>query len=157
MIIMSDAAQTFVLADEAATEKLARQLAPKLEGRETILLDGPLGAGKTAFARALIRALCGDESMAVPSPTYTLIQPYETPAGRTIWHCDLYRIHEPEELDELGLPDMLGTGLVLIEWPDRLGVHKPAAPLEIRLDPIDNHPDQRQLHIVNPPEGFAPV
>ena len=154
---MSDPAQTFTLADEAATEKLARQLAAKLEGTETILLDGPLGAGKTAFARALIRSLCGDADMAVPSPTYTLIQPYTTPGGLTIWHCDLYRIHEPEELDELGLPDMLGTGIVMIEWPDRLGVYKPVAPLEIKLATIDNRPRKRQVTLTNAPEGVTPA
>mgnify|MGYP006433761961 CR=1 FL=1 len=150
-------ANTLILKDEQATQKLAWQLAAKLEGKETILLHGPLGAGKTAFTRALIRALCDDANMAVPSPTYTLIQPYETPGGLTIWHCDLYRIHEPEELDELGLPDMLGTGLVLIEWPDRLGVYKPAAPLEVRLDPIDNHACQRQVTLTNAPEGVTPA
>ena len=154
---MRDPSQTTTLANEAATQTLARQLAAQLQGTETILLHGPLGAGKTSFARALIRALCGDADMAVPSPTYTLIQPYESVTGQTIWHCDLYRIHEPEELDELGLPDMLGSGLVLIEWPDRLGVYKPAHALEIRLDPIDNYPDQRNITVTNPPEGFAPV
>lgn len=148
---------TFTLADEAATQDLARRLAAHLTGRETILLDGPLGAGKTAFARALIRALCDDGEMPVPSPTYTLIQPYETPSGQTIWHCDLYRLSAPEELDELGLPDMLGSVLVIVEWPDRLGVHRPAQPLEIRFVPVDNASNQRHVTITGAPEGFAPA
>ena len=154
---MNKAEQILTVADEAATQKLARDLGIQLRGRETILLHGPLGAGKTAFARPLIRSLCGDADMPVPSPTYTLIQPYETLKGQSLWHCDLYRISGPEELDELGLPDMLGTGVVLIEWPDRLGVYKPASALEIRLDPVDTCPSQRQVTLTNAPEGFTPA
>jgi tRNA threonylcarbamoyl adenosine modification protein YjeE len=148
---------THTLANEAATEALARELAAHLKGRETILLDGPLGAGKTAFARALIRAGCGAPDMAVPSPSYTLIQPYETPSGRTLWHCDLYRLSGPEELDELGLPDILGRDIVMIEWPGRMGVYRPAQAIEIRLEPADNDPHRRHITITRAPEGFVPA
>lgn len=120
------------LPDEAATIDLARRLQQALDGSLagwTILLEGELGAGKSTFARGLIRAL-GHEG-AVPSPTYTLVEPYELPAG-TIYHVDLYRISDAEELRYLGFNE-LADGLRLIEWPDRSPGLTEAADLRIRL------------------------
>ena len=94
---------------------LASRLALFLKAGDVIALSGPLGAGKTTFARALVARLGGEGE--VPSPTFALMQRYETPR-LTLTHCDFYRL-EPAELDELGLDDALSEGAVLIEWPER--------------------------------------
>ena len=120
------------LADEAATVALARELAPALRRGDVIALWGDLGAGKTRFARALIGALAG-ESEEVPSPTFTLAQSYDTSAG-VVWHFDLYRLETPEEALELGIDDALAEGIVLIEWPGRLGSLLPRDRLDLTLD-----------------------
>ncbi len=122
------------LPDEAATAALARRLAPWLKTGDVVALRGDLGAGKTSFARALIRALSGPDSAEreVPSPTFTLVQTYETPAG-PIHHFDLYRIQTPDELTEIGWDEALGLGIVLVEWPERAGNLLPAARLDLTL------------------------
>ena len=122
------------LTDEAATAALARRLAPHLEAGDVIALSGDLGAGKTSFARALIRALSGPDGSAreVPSPTFTLVQSYETRAGR-IHHFDLYRIQSPDELTEIGWDEALADGIVLVEWPDRAGTLLPPVRLDLAL------------------------
>lgn len=107
------------LADPESTETLGRELCralPEDVAGWTILLQGELGSGKSTLARAMLRE-CG-HSGAVPSPTYTLIEPYTFP-GKTIYHIDLYRIADQEELDYLGWSD-LEDGLRLIEWPERV-------------------------------------
>lgn len=124
----------FTLADEAATAALAAALAPRLQAGDALLLDGPLGAGKTSFARALIRALAGPGTE-VPSPTFNLVLTYDLPGGVTLWHFDLYRVNDPRELDELGLDDALAEGISLIEWPERMGSEMPAGALTLRLRP----------------------
>lgn len=107
------------LADEAATARLAEDLAQALRQGDVLALHGDLGAGKTTLARALIRAVADDDQLDVPSPTFTLVQAYE---GRLpIQHFDLYRISSPDELHELGLDEALERGAVLIEWPERAG------------------------------------
>lgn len=111
------------LADEAATSRLAAAVAVLLRRGDTILLQGPIGAGKSAFARGVIRARLG-RMEDVPSPTFTLVQTYEAPDG-DIWHCDLYRLTHPDEVLELGLDDAFQTAICLIEWPDRLGRDAP--------------------------------
>ena len=98
---------------------------------DVIALYGELGAGKTSFARAFIRARGGDE--AVPSPTFTLVQAYELPNG-TIWHFDLYRLRVTEEAWELGIEDAFRDGITLIEWPERLGSLLPKRHLQIALE-----------------------
>ncbi|MGA3301811.1 MAG: tRNA (adenosine(37)-N6)-threonylcarbamoyltransferase complex ATPase subunit type 1 TsaE [Methylovirgula sp.] len=110
------------LADEAATVALARELAKWLRPGDLLTLSGDLGAGKTTFARALIRILTDDPDLEVPSPTFTLMQSYEG-AGFSIVHADLYRIERPDELIELGWDDAAEGALFIVEWPDRGGRH----------------------------------
>lgn len=110
----------FRTASEAETEECARTFAAELRAGDVVCLQGNLGMGKSTFARALIRTACNDPHMEVPSPTFTLVQIYE---GQScpIWHFDLYRIKSPEEIWELGWDDALAEGIVLVEWPERLG------------------------------------
>ena len=117
------------LTDERKTAALARQIAPLLMTGDTLLLEGEIGAGKSAFARALIRARLGLMED-VPSPTFTLVQTYEDPQG-DIWHCDLYRLTHPDEALELGLAEAFDTAICLIEWPDRLGDDIPPGGLHL--------------------------
>lgn len=114
-----------------ATRRLGARLAAQLRPGDTVLLTGDLGAGKTTLARAVIAQMCGVED--APSPTYTLVQLYETQAGDELWHADLYRIEAMSELEELGLEDAFETAVCLVEWPDRLGDAVPADRLEILL------------------------
>ena len=108
------------LADETATEQLGATLAARLHPGDVVGLQGELGSGKTTLARAILRAAAGDPDLIVPSPTFTLVEVYETPRG-TFWHFDLYRLEAPEQVYELGWEDALAEGIVLIEWPQRLG------------------------------------
>jgi N-acetylmuramate 1-kinase len=127
------AAWTVPLPDEAATHRFARFLAGELKPGDVVALSGDLGAGKTTLARAIIRALAGDETLEVPSPTFTLVQSYETPRGPVV-HADLYRVNDPDELHELGFEEAAEAGIVLVEWPERAGeVLKPDR-LEIALE-----------------------
>ena len=128
------------LADPVATEGLGRRLAGLLRPGDAILLHGPLGAGKTALARALLRAACADPALEVPSPSYTLVQSYQA-GDLTIHHFDLWRLDGPAALDELGW-DEARDGVVLVEWPDRLGSLWPADALHISLRPTG--PESRQ-------------
>jgi tRNA threonylcarbamoyladenosine biosynthesis protein TsaE len=121
------------LADEAATAALAHRLGAFLTDGDVVALRGDLGAGKTAFARALIRGLTGDADRDVPSPTFTLVQTYETPAGR-LHHFDLYRIASPDELTEIGWDEALSDGIILVEWPERAGALLPASRLDLTLE-----------------------
>jgi tRNA threonylcarbamoyladenosine biosynthesis protein TsaE len=127
------AESTLELPDLAATERLAAALAAELRAPDAILLDGPLGAGKTAFARALLRALTGDSALEVPSPTYTLVQTYETPRG-PVHHFDLWRLSGPDALAELGWDEAAGD-IVIVEWPDRLGPLAPPGARRVILEP----------------------
>lgn len=123
------------LADEAATAALGRRLAAVLQ-TGVVYLEGELGAGKTALARAILqgRGFTGK----VKSPTYTLVEPYHV-EGDNIYHLDLYRLSDPEELEWLGLRDMLeGRHLLLIEWPTRGAGYLPAPDLVVELDYLDD-------------------
>lgn len=102
------------------TDTLAALLAKTLPPGAIVRLHGDLGAGKTAFSRAVLRTLSQKPDLEVPSPTFNLVHTYDTPQG-ALWHFDLYRIKDPEEIDELGWEEALAAPLVLIEWPDRLG------------------------------------
>jgi tRNA threonylcarbamoyladenosine biosynthesis protein TsaE len=108
------------LPDERATEALGATLAQRLKPGDVVGLKGDLGAGKTTLARAIIRAAAADPDLIVPSPTFTLVEVYDTPRG-AYWHFDLYRLDDPEQVYELGWEEALAEGIVLLEWPDRLG------------------------------------
>ena len=118
------------LADAEATDRLGGWLAARLGAGDCLLLEGPIGAGKSHLARALIRARLG-RAEEVPSPSFTLVQVYA--ADVEIWHADLYRLTHPDEVLELGLADAMATALTLIEWPDRLGNLRPERALTLQL------------------------
>jgi len=118
------------LQNEQATRRLAMDVALLLRPGDVVTLSGDLGAGKTTFARALIRRLAGDEQIEVPSPTFTLVQSYALPAFPVI-HADLYRVSEPSELVELGFDEAAEDAVTLIEWPDRAAGRLPADRLDI--------------------------
>lgn len=123
----------FHLPDEAATARFGAWLAPRLGAGDCVLLSGPIGAGKSQLARALIQTRLG-RLEEVPSPTFTIVQTYEA-ADLEIWHADLYRLSHPDEVAELGLEMAFATALCLIEWPDRLGRGAPPNALRIALAP----------------------
>ena len=137
-----------LLADEVDTEHLGRAIAERLRPGEVVLLYGPLGAGKSTLARALIRALTSDDEE-VPSPTFTLVQTYPS-SSFPIAHFDLYRLKLPAELVEIGLDEALADGAAVIEWPERLGEALPPDRLAIHLAPADS-PLARSARI----EGFG--
>jgi tRNA threonylcarbamoyladenosine biosynthesis protein TsaE len=118
------------LHDEDATAAIAEAFARQAERGDVIALAGPLGSGKTVFARAFIRALAPGEE--VPSPTFTLVQSYETPRG-AVWHFDAYRLTRPEDAVELGLDEALSDGIVLIEWPERIAPLLPDQRIDVAL------------------------
>jgi tRNA threonylcarbamoyladenosine biosynthesis protein TsaE len=125
------------LPDLSATEALAARLAARVRPGDAILLKGPLGAGKTAFARAFLRAVTQNSALDVPSPSYTLVQTYETPLG-PIHHFDLWRLDGPGAVVELGW-DELTQDIVLVEWPERLGDLRPEGALAITLSSTGEH------------------
>jgi len=126
---------TVDLPDEKATGALAARVAKLAAPGDVIALSGPLGAGKTVFARAFIRARArGVEIGDVPSPTFTLVQCYELPGG-TVWHFDCYRLRREDEAWELGIEDAFAEGISLIEWPDRIAALLPPHRLDIELSP----------------------
>lgn len=119
------------LADEAATVAMGIQLQAQLGADDIVFLHGNLGVGKTTLVRGLLRAM-GFEG-AVKSPTYTLLEPY-TIAGQAIYHFDFYRILDPQELDFIGVEEILaGPGLKLVEWPEQAQGKLPAPDVEIVL------------------------
>ncbi len=137
------------LATLAETEALGRRIAALLRPGDSVLLDAPLGAGKTTLARALLRALCNDPAMEVPSPSYTLVQAYDTPAG-TVSHFDLWRLDGPAGLPELGW-DEARDGVVLVEWPDRLRWLRPDDALAVQLAPVAGDEGRRQATVTGWP------
>jgi tRNA threonylcarbamoyladenosine biosynthesis protein TsaE len=140
-MVVTASSRLIALPDLAATEALAAALARLARSGDAVLLDGPLGAGKSAFARAFLRAAAGDPALDVPSPTFTLVQEYETRLG-PIHHFDLWRLDGPAGLEELGW-DEARDGIVLVEWPDRLGHLRPDGALALTLAP--GHAEESRL------------
>ena len=139
------------LPDLAATGALAAELAALAQPGDVILLDGPFGAGKTALARAFLRAATDDPALEVSSPSFTLVQSYDTSRGR-VHHFDLWRLDGPAALTELGW-DEARADIVLAEWPERLGALRPPEALELRLRPLGG--DARQARLSGWPDRLA--
>jgi hypothetical protein len=134
-----------VLSDAAATRTFGARIATGLRAGDAILLAGDLGAGKTTLARAVLQSLGVIES--VPSPTFTLVQHYETPT-LAVDHYDFYRIENECELDQLGIDDTLAHGAALIEWPENAGSRLPEDALRIELEPIGH--SSRRVRVSGP-------
>lgn len=122
---------TFSIASIEETEALAARLAGLLRSGDVVALHGDLGAGKTSFVRGILRAL-GHQGE-VPSPTFSLVQQYET-GSLEIWHFDFYRLESGEEVRELGIEDALASGVSLIEWPERAPDQLPADRLDVHIE-----------------------
>ena len=139
------ASLTVALPDEEATRRLGEALALLLRPGDCLTLSGPLGAGKTTLARAVLRALANDEMLEVPSPTFTLVQPYGGAGFRfPVLHCDFYRLQSRDEAEELGLDDALDGSVLLIEWPERGPGRYTEAGFALHLSGLD----QRQAMLI---------
>lgn len=136
----SSAAFTSTSPDETA--QLAIRLGAGLIAGDTLLLEGEIGAGKSHFARALIQSRLA-EAEDVPSPTFTIVQAYDLPDCE-LWHADLYRLGDPDQIVELGLLDAFQTAICLVEWPDRLEDLAPPDALTMRLESLDTS-DRRNI------------
>ncbi|HQT64398.1 MAG: tRNA (adenosine(37)-N6)-threonylcarbamoyltransferase complex ATPase subunit type 1 TsaE [Acidocella sp. 20-57-95] len=143
------AESTHFLATEAETAALAGKLAARARPGDVLLLSGPLGAGKSAFARAFIQARSGNPTLEVPSPTFTLVQSYELP-DIIIWHYDLWRLTGPDALHELAW-DEAQAGIMLVEWPERLGNMCPAQALAVTISP---NPAGREIRLIGEQRWF---
>ncbi len=136
---------TAIVQNEKETADLAARLATFLKIGDIVTLNGTLGAGKTAFARALIRALIGAD-IDVPSPTFNLLLTYDTPSG-AVFHYDFYRLEDPEEVWELDIEEAYEEGITLIEWVEKLEDLAPENVLDICLSPPDGAADPLVRHI----------
>ena len=134
-----------ILADEEATAAVGRLLAERVRQGDVVTLSGPLGVGKTALVRAMLRAL-GHEGE-VPSPSFAIVQPYEA-LDPPVWHVDLYRVEDAGEIDELGL-DAADEGVLIVEWPERAGAGAFPDALRLVLDFADGN--ARRLTASLPP------
>lgn len=141
---MSDPACTLTLSSPEETAATARRVAVLLRPGDCLLLEGSVGAGKSHFARTVIQNLL-DVPEDVPSPTFTLVQTYDTVSGE-VWHCDLYRLTTPDEVFELGLEEALSDAICLIEWPDRLGGFTPKQALTLSFS-MSSQPLERRLEV----------
>jgi tRNA threonylcarbamoyladenosine biosynthesis protein TsaE len=144
MSVASTHSLSLFLPTEEETAKLGEVMAGLMRPGMTLLLEGPIGAGKTHLARAFIRSRLR-RMEDVPSPTFTLVQVYEAPDA-DIWHADLYRLTHPDEVHELGLEAAFDNAVCLVEWPDRLGKHVPKDALHLELQP---HRDGRMAILAN--------
>jgi tRNA threonylcarbamoyladenosine biosynthesis protein TsaE len=147
---MENVSLSFSVKNLAETEEIAQKLAKILRPRDLVALHGTLGAGKSSFCRAIVLALAPHETE-VPSPTITLVQNYDTPHG-PLAHLDLYRLKNPEELEEIGFSD-LRQGIMLVEWPDRMGSYAPKNHITVTLT-IPDGADSTARHItISAPQG----
>ena len=132
-----------------AMTRLGRFLSDTLSAGDVVALDGPLGAGKSVLARAVIQSLCPTEDD-IPSPTFTLVQTYEPKAGIQLMHFDLYRLEAPEEAFELGIEDAFSDAICLIEWAVRLGPLLPRQALRLSIEPsADAVMSERRLVVLS--------
>lgn len=143
------------LPDDAATKDLAAEVAKFVGANDLVTLSGGLGAGKTTFARYLIRLLVNDPGLEVPSPTFTLMQVYESPKFPIV-HADLYRIRKPEELIELGWDEASDGALVLVEWIENAGNEIPADRLDISFELAPEHGDGARIASIRGHGTFQP-
>jgi tRNA threonylcarbamoyladenosine biosynthesis protein TsaE len=144
-------ARAIDLPDEKATAALATALAACARQGDVIGLSGPLGSGKTTFARYFIGARMGAGE--VPSPTFTLVETYQPVSGPAIWHFDLYRIEKPDDAYELGIEDAFAEGIALIEWPEHLGGLMPREHLQVALAAGDS--EKARIATLAPSPGWA--
>ena len=151
---------TYKAVTEERLYALAQRMALVVKAGDVLCLKGPVGAGKTTFARALIKhILIEDED--IPSPTFTLVQTYETKNG-PLWHADLYRVGSSSELEELGLTDAFEEAICLIEWPEIMDGIQPAHTTQVTFEPADGGETRRigitsaATHICNALEQFEP-
>ena len=142
----------FHIRSEAHMQAFAAALGKGLRCRDILLLQGRIGAGKSFFARSLIQSV-QDSPEEVPSPTFTLVQAYDTQIGE-IWHADLYRLTSHQEVVELGLEEAFETSISLIEWPDRLGDLSKYGPLNIAFSGGASDSD-RHLKLQGPASIWA--
>ncbi|CUH79710.1 ADP-binding protein [Tritonibacter multivorans] len=134
---------TFTTPDH--TSRIASDIAQRLVPGDVILLEGPIGTGKTHFCRSLIQALMTVPED-VPSPTFTLVQVYDVPAGE-LWHADLYRLGHADEVEELGLLAAFEDAICLVEWPDRLEELAPAHALTVTLSLVADAEESRTAEL----------
>ena len=143
---MSTHSKTYESSSEEETAAIACHIADIIRteaqdnNQNTALycLQGPLGAGKSVIARNIIRRLCNDETLDVPSPTFTLYQIYDSPSGQ-LYHFDLYRLKSEEEIYELGFDEALASGIVFLEWPERVSSFLPSHYTAINITVPDSH------------------
>ncbi len=147
--MQADYRSELFLPDEDATTQFGVEIAPFLTIGDCVLLDGPIGSGKTHLARAIIQTLIGTAED-VPSPTYTLVQVYECDVGE-IWHSDLYRLTSTIEISELGLEQAFDTAITLVEWPDRL----PDPPLSALRITFKQKDDGRLLQLASDSDHWS--
>ncbi|WP_120633013.1 tRNA (adenosine(37)-N6)-threonylcarbamoyltransferase complex ATPase subunit type 1 TsaE [Ruegeria sp. EL01] len=140
---MIKAPYSITLNSPQETAEFAARLGADAGPGDILLLEGAIGSGKTHFARSLIQSLM-DVSEDVPSPTFTLVQAYDTQAGE-IWHCDLYRLSAVDEVEELGLIEAFDHAVCLVEWPDKLGPLKPTTALTLSFQTDPDLIDARHL------------
>ena len=137
------------------TASLAQQISQALGPGDCLLLEGPIGAGKTHFGRSLIQALL-PVTEDVPSPTFTLVQTYQGPDCE-IWHSDLYRLSHPDDVAELGLTQAFDEAICLVEWPDRLGTLAPSDALTLLFATDPDMADHRQITLQWHHKKWAPL
>lgn len=141
--------KVFHSGSEDETAQIAAAIAADIKAGDILFLHGPLGMGKSVFARALIRTLAGQPDLDVPSPTFTLVQHYDTPLA-PLWHFDLYRLEDPDEVYETGWEEALDGGIVVVEWPQRLGYLAPARRRDITLSKGKRDENSRIITIAQP-------
>jgi len=145
-IISNSAEETAHIAQKTANQ-IHEQKLPQI-----FCLSGPMGAGKSVFARAFIRHMMNDNNLEVPSPTFTLLQQYEA-SSQTLWHFDLYRLEEADEIYELGWEEAISQtnakNILLIEWPERLGILRPSCYTDIKITPINEALREITINVIN--------